>query len=282
MVSACIFSKNRPMQLDACLKSLFHNAKYITDVNVLYTYDDEKFEEAYETVKKTHANVTFIKETERHLWKNQILELVSNFQEYFLWGTDDSIFYRPVELTQEKLDWAFKDQGAKSLNLRVGLNIVWQNHWHTQKTPKIVVKDKFEDIITWDALSMGVQNDIGRVWQNDASIMPRDEYLERLNVEDGWWKGKGCRALDNVAQSGNIFNPRIAAAFENSVYLNIPVNLVHLLDDGRLYADNWGKHVRQDIHMLHDRFMDGQRIDWKAIDVSNIDCGRKEVEYTYE
>ncbi len=289
MISLCVFSKNRPMQLDAFLKSLFHNAKYINDVYVLYTYDEEKFEEGYDIVSKTHANVKFIQEGERYWWKNQILELVSGFQPYFLWATDDSIFYRYTNITQETLRCVFEEYGAKSLNLRVGLNIKWQNHWHTQLTPEIPVSDtivlgteRYSDIIIWDATNMSVQNDIGRVWQNDASIMPRDEYLERLEIETEWWKGKGCRALDNVAQSGNIFNPRIAASFKQSSYLNIPVNLVHLLDDGRLYADNWGKFIQQDIHSLYERFMNGERIDWQSINTEGVDCGRKEVKYTYE
>lgn len=288
MISLCVFSRNRPMQLDAFLKSLV-NAPYITDVNVLYTYDefhdgvDMKFRDAYNIVKQEHPNINFIQEgRNRGAWKDQILTLVEGFQDYFLWATDDSLFYRPTTLTQDKLDWAFGDKGALSINLRMGLNVIWQNHWHSEKVPSFTVTDKHEDLIVWDATNISVNNDVGRVWQNDASIMPRELYLDRLMEETHWYKGAGCRALDNVGQSGGIFTPRIAAAFDQSAYLNVPVNLVHYLDNGRLYADNWGKFVRQDIHMLNDLFMEGKRIDWKSIDTEGLDCGRKEVEYTYE
>lgn len=283
MISTCIFSKNRPMQLDACLSSLFTNAKYITDVNVLYTYDDIKFKEGYEKLIHQYKNVNFIEERyrTREEWRELIIRLVSSFNPYFCWATDDSLFYRKVELTQDKLDWSFKFQQAKSLNLRVGLNVVWQNHWHSERCPQITVKDRFEDVISWDSSNISVQNDIGRLWQNDASIMLRDEYLDRLVNEQHWHLGRGCRGLDNVGQSGNIFTKRIGAAFENSVYLNVPVNLVHVLDDGRLYADNWGFYHQQDIHSLQKLFDEGKRINWQAIDFSNIDCGRKEVAYEF-
>lgn len=276
------FSKNRPLQLQAFLESL-KNAPYITDVTVLYTYDNDMFEQAYLDLDDWHNNVRFIKEEEgRDWWKATILSLVEGFNEYFCWATDDSLFYRKVELTQEKLDWAFKEKGALSLNLRVGENIKWQNHWYAEKTPEIEILDRFEDLMIWDAEPLGTQNDFGRVLQNDCSIMSRELYLSRLKVEDHWYKGKGCRGLDNVAQSGNIFSPRIASSFDQSVYVNIPVNLVHLLDDGRLYADNYGRFIKQDIFDLQEKFDEGLRIDWEAIDFTGLDCGRKEVIYTYK
>jgi hypothetical protein len=282
MISTCIFSKNRPMQLHACLESIYQNAPYITDVNVLYTYDSPNFAEGYKILEKEFPSVLFIEEkcNNRQEWRNLILGTVVNFKnDYFCWGTDDSLFYRKVDLTQEKLDWVFNREKAKSLNLRVGLNVIWQNHWHSEMCPKIPVKNRLEDLISWDSSHISVQNDIGRLWQNDASIMPREEYLSFLLKEDHWYQGRGCRGLDNLAQSGGIFNPRVGAAFENSVYLNVPVNLVHVLDNGVLYADNWGHFVQQDIVTLQKAFESGYRINWQAIDVTNIDCGRKEVEY---
>ena len=285
MISLCCFSKNRPLQLNAFLESVKANAPYISDVTVLYTYDNEKFKDAYIKLSRHHfmdSGVRFIKEVDnREWWKKTILDLVEGFNEYFCWATDDSLFYRPSNLTEDKVDWAFNNKGALSLNLRVGQNIKWQNHWYAEKTPEIKVLDRFEDIYIWDAEPLGVQNDFGRVFQNDCSIMPRDKYLERLLKEDHWYKGKGCRGLDNVAQSGGIFSPRIAAAFNESVYVNIPVNLVHLLDDGRLYADNYSRFISQDIFYLQEKFDKGLRIDWKAIDFTGLDCARKEVVYTF-
>ncbi len=281
MISLCCFSKNRPMQLDAFLKSLV-NAPYITDTVVLYTYDDDKFEQGYNKVAGWHENVQFIKEHEdRGEWKNTILRLVESFKDYFCWATDDSIFFKHSELLLEKLNWVFKEKEALALNLRMGLNIKWQNHWYGERSLDIDIMDQYEDIVLWDASKYSVETDIGRVWQNDASIMPRDKYLQRLKAENHWYKGRGCRGLDNVGQSGRIFDPCLMAAFEHSVYLNIPVNLVHLLDSGRLYADNWGRFIKQDVSDLQNKFNEGLRIDWRKIDVSELECGRREAVYEF-
>lgn len=286
MISVCIFSKNRAMQLDACLRSIAKNAPYITDLSVIYTHDEVRFRDAYNELIREYPSVDFIYENEsftvdRTKWRDLIISLVSDFKDYFLWGTDDSLFYRRVDLTQEKMRWAFTEHKAISLNLRVGLNVIWQNHWHSEKCPNIPFDHCFEDLITWDSSNISVQNDIGRLWQNDASIMPKDAYLSKLKTEDHWYKGRGCRGLDNLAQSGNAFNPRRGACFDRSVYVNVPVNLVHVLDNGRLYADNWGRFVQQDIFTLNEKFLDGYRIDWEAIDFSDLDCGRKEVQYEF-
>lgn len=281
MISLCVFSKNRTLQLDAFLRSLV-NAPYMTDVKVLYTYDDIRFKEGYDILIKEHTNVEFLKERPREYFKDTILNLVGGFQEYFAWATDDSIFYRATKLTQEKLDWVFKDQKALSLNLRIGKNIKFQNHWSNQPVPSIIVKDQFEDIITWDSSNIDVGNDVGRLWQSDASIMYRDMYLERLLKEDHWYKGLGVRGLDNVGQSGGIFNPRIGACFKESVYLNLPLNLTHVLDSGRLYADNFSKFRHYDVIDLNDLFLLGKRIDLDRLDVSNVDCGRRECELFFK
>jgi len=282
MISLAVFSKNRPMQLWAFLESL-KNASYISDVTVIYTYDDDAFSSGYEKVQEHYNHVFFIKEKpDRESWKNTILTLVGSFNEYFCWATDDSLFYKPSILSQDKLDWVFKEKKALSLNLRVGENIKWQNHWYAEKTPQIEVLDRFEDLMVWDAEPLGTQNDFGRVLQNDCSIMSRDLYLERLLIEDHWYRGKGCRGLDNIAQSGGIFSPRFATSFNESVYVNIPVNLVHLLDDGRLYADNYSRFINQDIFYLQEKFDEGLRIDWEKIDFTGLDCARKEVVYDYK
>jgi hypothetical protein len=282
MISLCCFSKNRPLQLNAFLESL-KNARYITEITVLYTYDDDRFKEGYNELIAHYNGIEFIKEqNDRKWWKETILEIVEGFQEYFCWATDDSLFYRQARLSQDKLDWVFKEKKALSLNLRVGENIKWQNHWYAEKTPQIEVLDRFEDLMVWDAEPLGTQNDFGRVLQNDCSIMSRNLYLERLMIEDHWYKGKGCRGLDNIAQSGGIFSPRFATSFNESVYVNIPVNLVHLLDDGRLYADNYSRFINQDIFYLQEKFDEGLRIDWEKIDFTGLDCARKEVVYEFK
>jgi hypothetical protein len=278
-ISLCVFSKNRALQLDAFLKSLV-NAPYVDQVRVLYTTDNGNFETGYEILKGEYPHIQFIRECGFQDFNDKVIEVVDTSHEYFTWATDDSIFYRQVDLTQEKLDWVFKENTALALNLRMGLNIKWQNHWKSDRSDEIQVEKTFDDIVIWNADNYSVNTDVGRVWQNDASIMPRDLYLSRLRCEDGWKVNKS-RSLDGLASCGRIFQPCQMAAFRESVYLNIPVTLIHALDDGRVYADNWGHYVRYDLNNLNELFLLGGRIDWEAIDSSNLDCGRREVKYEF-
>ncbi len=278
MITCNVFSKNRPMQLDLLLRSIYQNASYVSQINILYTYNDNIYDVGYNILIKQYPKVNFLKENDRY---SQIIELVNNSNKYFFWATDDSIFYKKSDLTEDKIDWTFNTEKCKALNLRMGLNIKWQNHWHSEISQPIDVKNQYKDLISWDANKYSVNTDVGRVWQNDASIMERDLYIERLKVETGWRQGLGVRELDNLAGSGRIFNPCFMASFKESVYLNVPVNLVHLLNDGRLYADNWGKYRQYDVKTLNELFLQGIRINLEKIDVSNIDCGRKELEYAF-
>jgi hypothetical protein len=279
MLSLCIFSKDRPMQLDLCLKSL-KNAPYITDVKVLYL-PQGRFELGYEIVKKEHPNITFIKENDH--FSDQAMDIVKNSNEYFLWGTDDSLFCHQVEITQDKLDWVFKTQRAISIILRYGANVIMENHWENKRSRPMEVLAQYKDIVIWDVYKHYDTYHAGRPWQNDASIMPRDMYLERMEIETEWRKHKS-KTLDYLAQSGRIFNPCLAATFPKVVYLNIPVNLVHLHEDGKTYADynNWGKYIRYDVNLLNELFIYGKRINLGAIDLHNVDCSAREIEYVFE
>lgn len=279
MISICIFSKDRPMQLDLCLRSIKQNAPYFTDVKVLYLAEG-KFKDGYKLVREEHPEVTFIPESTDFC--QQIWDIVHSNQEYFAWGTDDSIICKKVELGEHKLNAIFKDMGCVSIVMRVGENMKNQDHFqHNPSTPGPIVA-RFEDMIVWDVLQCNKNYDIGRPWQNDCSIMPRDMYIERLKQET-YWREHKSKSLDYTGDSGRCFNPCLAAAFQDIIYLNIPVNLVHLREDGKALADfgNWGRQVRYDTATLNELFLAGKRIDLDALNLENVDCPRREMEYRF-
>ena len=73
-VVAIIFSKNRALQLDLCLRTLqLHCADIhkISDVNVLYKADDHH-KESYEILKREYPDVNFVEEVS---FKQDLLEI---------------------------------------------------------------------------------------------------------------------------------------------------------------------------------------------------------------
>jgi GT2 family glycosyltransferase len=85
-----IFSYKRPLQLDACLKSLRELCSDYkdTDVNVLYRVDDERFDNTYKKVANENKGVIFFRETD---FRKNVLEIIDNYK-YIMFLTDDNIF----------------------------------------------------------------------------------------------------------------------------------------------------------------------------------------------
>ena len=89
-ISICIFSKNRPLQLFALIKSL----KYIhpvRDITVLYSYDKE-YLPALEEIKSKTKDINFYEDGN---FKNQVITFLNEAGPASLFLVDDIVFRRP-------------------------------------------------------------------------------------------------------------------------------------------------------------------------------------------
>lgn len=89
--SVIIFSRERDLQLTACLTSLYRHVEDIhqASVNVLHHSDSE-----YKSLKEAFLTVNFIKETD---FQKQVTEILQNSR-YCLFMVDDSIMLRNTVL----------------------------------------------------------------------------------------------------------------------------------------------------------------------------------------
>ena len=113
-----IFSKNRPLQLDLCLRSFQKNCldARIQDVTVLYKTDDE-YKNAYETLKIENSWYGYQEETN---FQQNVLDLLAG-HEQVLFVCDDTIFYRPFNLIDPS-KIIEKDNDMLGFSLRLGMN----------------------------------------------------------------------------------------------------------------------------------------------------------------
>lgn len=119
-ISSIIFSKNRPLQLDLCLKSLSNlDMDYVPTV----IYDcDEEYREAYETLKQEHDGVEFWKQG-KSLFRDVLNRIVTSDCDWTFFLTDDCIVYRKTAILSDVvLTEIFKDPLVSSFSLRLGLN----------------------------------------------------------------------------------------------------------------------------------------------------------------
>ena len=94
MISNIVFTKNRPLQLEAYLESLYkHLPAELIQTYILYKV--ELFEEEYEQLFRKHSNCVVIRETDFY---SDFLKLVSQVgTKYILFGIDDVVYFDSVD-----------------------------------------------------------------------------------------------------------------------------------------------------------------------------------------
>jgi hypothetical protein len=119
LINVIIFSKDRPLQLEAVLRSFFFQCQDPENFNVhvLYKYSNDKFKSAYNIVRSTYPQVNFNLEV---AFGNQVRAIAFS-NKYVLFVVDDVVFIRPFSSFPLSLLSA-KDMGV---SLRLGANITY-------------------------------------------------------------------------------------------------------------------------------------------------------------
>ena len=114
-----IFSKDRPMQLDATLRSMFNLCEGIQSANVkvIYKSSDATYFQGYETLKDTYHTVEFFEESN---FKEDLIKLSAG-SKYLLFLVDDCVFIRNFKLS-DCIHALSSDSEAIGVSLRLGRN----------------------------------------------------------------------------------------------------------------------------------------------------------------
>ena len=92
-VNCVVFSKNRAMQLDACLRSIERFAPYDARVTAVYTTTDAGFAEGYDLLTPP-PGVHLVAQSND--FQRDVLEALDRRHEYTVFHTDDDLFFRPA------------------------------------------------------------------------------------------------------------------------------------------------------------------------------------------
>lgn len=119
MISNIVFSKNRPLQLDAYLESLY---KYFPPefIRTYIIYKVELFDNEYELLFRKYPDCVIVKESDFH---SDFLKVISEVDtEYILFGIDDVVYFDSVDF--EVVDKTFSEHSGDILgfSLRFGPN----------------------------------------------------------------------------------------------------------------------------------------------------------------
>ena len=120
-MNAIIFSKNRAMQLDCLLRSIYEHCNIFYAVSVIYKTD---FKESYQILKDNYPAVNWIEEI--NFADDLCLEIVVYESNYICLLVDDDIFFRDVD--NISLNEMMTE--VDIVSLRLGRNVTKQMHFN--------------------------------------------------------------------------------------------------------------------------------------------------------
>lgn len=263
MIDCMIFSRDRPMQLDACLRSLEQNAPGVATPRVLWTATNEIAEEGYRHLIEEWG-VHLVEEGPSFAATARLM--VEEADELLLLLCDDAITYRPAPVP------SFLPKEWIAFSMRLGRNTTYCHPRDLQHD--LPPFESEQPYLTWDWHSdppegdlfewHGREGDFGYPYSIDGVIHRRDSILEWIEGHD--FKNpnqmEGC-IVASIGQRRDL--PPLLASFPESVQVGLPINVVNQTHNNRV-----GLQFPQSTDELNRRFLHGERIDFDAMDFSGI------------
>ena len=280
-IAAFIFSKDRACQLRLLLESFSVNCPNLFRPLVLFKASSPKFQAGYDLLSREKMceklDVKWIPER-KSLYDHflQVLDYVHNRGDIFAIFTDDCVFYRKCDVpavqitTEGMLDKVFCH------SFRLGLNTQRQdyvrNTWQEPLRPSEI--EYCPPFVRWQWKLRDKDTNYGYVSGQDGCTYRASDYLDL--VKD--WNFGTFRNLEGSlsnARRDQIKRPYLSS-FAQSCVINIPTNSVQA--DPTLS----GTKFHCDIETLNDKYLDGEVIDLKAFDFSNVLGCHEEHEYKFK
>jgi len=180
-ITTVYFSKDRPMQLDLCLKT---NFRYSLDWDiqeevVIYKATNENFKNTYETLKIDYPFVCFVEETN---FKENLLKIIRD-SNYILFVVDDCVFTHKYSLVNI-MDILEKEEMEDVLgfSLRLGENTTYCYPVNkNNEMPEMQREDGNKSIFDWTKVKIG---DFGYPLEVSSSIYKTKNIIELLDFAD--------------------------------------------------------------------------------------------------
>ena len=274
MITSIIFSKDRPLQLDLCLKSISKNFTNSSQNIVIYNNSDE-FAEAHKILEQEHPTVEFWPQGES-LFKDVLHAIRGAKNDYICFFTDDDICYMPFYCT----DFGFlNDPLISCMSLRMGLNIVERsanNQKYKDKCNFHYTSDK--EIILWSKTI----HYYGDYWSYDLSV--DGHIFHKPNIESmlnelcylqpikKW--GNTPNVFESVLQRFWASGRNFMCSMPHSVVVNTPNNRVQDTHTENRSGDEYDYTPQ----FLLSKYLSGQRIELESLDFSDIKCPHTEID----
>jgi glycosyltransferase involved in cell wall biosynthesis len=225
-VIALIFSKDRTMQLQATIESLFLHCRDTNtlDVVALFNASEDLHQREYNELKIKFPAVKFVEETD---FRQQVLSLLANCR-YVLFLVDDNIFVKSFSI-RDAVAALNSQKNALGFSLRLGTNTVFCYTLNSRQSPP-AFEIAGQRILKYHW--PGAECDFGYPLELSSSLYRSNEILQLLSrlefPNPNILENQMCGNKDAFASSLPFL-----LTFEQSVTFCNPVNVVQ-----RVYKNN--------------------------------------------
>ena len=247
-VATVIFSKNRAMQLDSCLRTLFINCSDIhsEDINILFCANEHNHLNSYTELTEKYSQISFIHETS---FKENLLEIVKN-KKYIFFICDDAIFIHIFSL-EEITNTLEENLDSLGFSLRLGSNIKYcYSLDKPQEMPQAIIKNKIANFNWMESdldfnYPMEVSSSIYRT-ENLGALLKYSTYKNPNELES---------QLDLSGRTAFGKQYPFLSCYQNSVAFCNPVNKTQTYNNNR--SGNESEYLSENLLL---KFQKGERI----------------------
>jgi hypothetical protein len=265
-----IFSKNRACQLHLLLESIEKNSNNIFDsIIVIYTFSNKDYFNGYQKLISRFPGVSFIVEDNFH---TTTINNINSLFEFTTFMVDDNVFYKKIDLTQEKILSVFdnREKPISCFSLRLGLNC---NYSHPGNLSYKL--GNHEKIGNFNYVNIREQKgDFAYPLSVDGHIFKTD-FIKKCLHKIGHFSNPNV--LESKLQNlmGEI-NPNMVF-LDESVIVGVPVNIVN-----DTHKNRQGIRFPFSENDLNIRYNNNEVIDYITMDFNNINGPHKEIEYKFK
>lgn len=268
-------SYNRPSQLRLLLESIAKNTKDIFDhIHIHYLGTTPDFAAGYSKLIQENIldNISWHPKTTLHA--DMLHTLGNEDYEYITIITDDSVFYRPLNLNKEQIHASFIDE-INHFTFRCGINTAVIDYLQPELIDEFNSLGIGNDMIVWNWTQHN--NHYGYPCALDASLFNR-EYLLWFtqNALPEQWDYRKWECDCHQFLIRNHGSHKLAIGTTISSVVNIPCNMV---SDGP-YCKN-GEQFAYSAEDLNNKYLNDEVIDLAHMDFSHIISVQQELPFVF-
>lgn len=247
-----VYSMNRPMQLEACLRSmkLLYKEYEQSKVTVIFKSTDRKYLDGYRTLYGTYPEVNFVQET---VFKTNTMNALDPKNQFTMFVSDDNIFKNNFSINDDTPFKIMASYGPKhvltvSIRLHKGISYCYASD-KSSKLPNFA-RDIPNEACVWSY--PGCEGDWGYPYSLECNTFFTD-YITQYLLHLDFYNPNTMESNMNLVNQTVL--PKYMVCYPNKAkVINVPANRVQTTFLQNRYENSFSEEE------LNKMFLEGKRI----------------------